>query len=263
MVNFCSKEENIFWKKRGFLKKTNFLKSSLNEKIRNECIRLESLLESKGKWMRYYEYVNSERKLARIENFMDYSSIMKDLSCNSELLSIVEHCLGCKPVLFKEKINFKYPNSGFFAPHQDAPAFNHLGAKYHITVMITIDHTTIENGCINMSYESYNNEILPIEDDGSIKKDILNKLKWESIKCKIGDIVIFDSYVPHFSDINKTSSSRRALFLTYTALDNDNYDIRDRYYKDKRKKFPPECERDDSFVYDDNARKYNLANPIK
>jgi ectoine hydroxylase-related dioxygenase (phytanoyl-CoA dioxygenase family) len=56
-----------------------------------------------------------------------------------------------------------------------------------------------------------------------------------------GDVVFFDSYVPHASKPNLTDRARRALYLTYNrASDGDH---RARYFADKRAAFPPDVER--------------------
>jgi hypothetical protein len=56
-----------------------------------------------------------------------------------------------------------------------------------------------------------------------------------------GDVLFFDSYVPHASKPNLSSHRRRILYLTYNrASDGDH---RARYYADKRSSFPPDIDR--------------------
>ena len=55
-------------------------------------------------------------------------------------------------------------------------------------------------------------------------------------------MVLFDAYVPHRSAPNLTDSPRRVLYLTYNKASEGDH--RERYYADKRKSFPPDCERE-------------------
>ena len=50
-----------------------------------------------------------------------------------------------------------------------------------------------------------------------------------------GDVLVFDSYVPHRSDTNTTDVARRALYLTYNRASAGDH--RERYYRDKAAEF--------------------------
>ena len=56
-----------------------------------------------------------------------------------------------------------------------------------------------------------------------------------------GDVLFFDSYVPHASKVNETDSARRILYLTYNAQFHGDH--REQYFADKRANFPPDIER--------------------
>ena len=49
-------------------------------------------------------------------------------------------------VLFKEKINYKHPGGGGFAPHQDATAYRFV--DHHISCMVPLDPATPASGCL-------------------------------------------------------------------------------------------------------------------
>ena len=57
-----------------------------------------------------------------------------------------------------------------------------------------------------------------------------------------GDVLFFDSFVPHRSGPNRTSVQRRVLYVTYNGASAG--DSRERYYADKRASYPPDCERE-------------------
>ena len=56
-----------------------------------------------------------------------------------------------------------------------------------------------------------------------------------------GDVMFFDSFVPHASKLNTTSSRRRMLFFSYNSLGHG--DQREAYHAAKRASFPPDIER--------------------
>jgi len=60
-------------------------------------------------------------------------------------------------------------------------------------------------------------------------------------------VLFFDSYVPHASKANTTSSSRRILYLTYNGASQGDH--RTRYFADKRANFPPDIERKPGVEY--------------
>lgn len=49
-------------------------------------------------------------------------------------------------VVFKGKVEFGLPRGKRFKAHQDAPAFQSFGPDYHITMMVSVNDTTSENG---------------------------------------------------------------------------------------------------------------------
>ena len=65
---------------------------------------------------------------------------------------------------------------------------------------------------------------------------------------KAGDVVYFDSFVPHRSAPNLSETPRRVLYITYNRLSEGDH--RERYYAEKRKAYPPDCERDPDKVYE-------------
>jgi 2-aminoethylphosphonate dioxygenase len=62
-----------------------------------------------------------------------------------------------------------------------------------------------------------------------------------------GDVIFFDSFVPHASKPNFTALPRRVLYLTYNLASEG--DQRGRYFADKHASFPPDIDRDPEKVY--------------
>jgi len=221
---------------------------------------LERWPETAGKWMKYYE-PGEARLLCRVENFLPYHAELGRLLARRDLLACLEELLGEPAVLFKEKVNFKLPGGAGFAAHQDAPAFVSFGQTYHATLMLSADAMTPENGCLEIVEGFDRMETLPQAEDGTLRRDVVAGLEWRALPTEPGDVVLFDSYIPHRSGPNRSRAPRRALYVTYNRASEG--DRRDEYFALKRRAFPPECERMPGAELDEASRVFNLGNPIR
>jgi 2-aminoethylphosphonate dioxygenase len=258
-----NEKQMTFWKKEGFIVLNDFLSQEIKNELNQWCDELTSWPEAPGKWMKYFEInAGNERQLCRVENFIDYHQGMNDIAQGDRTMKLLSDLMEEPAAIFKEKINYKLPNGGGFKPHQDAPAFVSFNQRFHITMMVAIDDCTLENGCLQVATGGVNKpEILPQEKDGSICKEIAEQFAWTPIECQRGTVVLFDSYLPHFSAPNYSNHPRRVFFVTFNKL-SEGGAMREAYYQDKREKFPPDCERDPNKDYSAGAAIYNVANPI-
>lgn len=258
-----TKEQHAHWQQHGYILLTDLLPINIKNQLGKWCDELTDWPETPGKWMKYFEInIHGERQLCRVENFLDYHEPMNEIGRGRRTMQCVSDLMGENAVIFKEKINYKLPNGSGFKPHQDAPAFITFNQRFHITMMVAIDDCTIANGCLQIVKGGANKrEILPQEKDGSICKEIAEKFVWSPIECKRGEVLLFDSYLPHFSEPNRTEKPRRVFFLTYNKA-SEGGSKRNEYYQDKREKFPPDCERDPNKDYSAGAVIYNVGNPI-
>ena len=199
--------------------------------------------EKSGKHMIYFEdeEVSPGKKLAnRIENFVPYHKGFNNFCSTSELMECIAILLGEEAVLFKDKINLKPPGGRPFTPHQDSSAGWSEYTDFFITAMVPIDENTVENGCLEISPKNYQRSLIskkwkPIEGEE------LELIQWQSMPMKPGDVLFFDSYMPHQSHKNYSEHPRRNLYLTFNRKDDG--DFREKYYADKRRNYPPDCER--------------------
>jgi ectoine hydroxylase-related dioxygenase (phytanoyl-CoA dioxygenase family) len=184
----------------------------------------------------------------------DCLSFYPDLNhmISGTLTAYIGHLMGEPYVLFKDKINFKWPGGGAFLPHQDFPAYEFLGPREHITGMVCIDPATIDNGCLNVAKkwsETFADDgdfdpeqlqkgrvtlpyVIGTSAHGSIEPKYSDKLEWQALETSAGDLVIFNSFVPHYSETNNTNKPRRAMFLTHNRLMEGDH--RRAYYHAKR-----------------------------
>lgn len=246
------------WLESGYALLPQFFIPSDHCAIRSFVAEIIDWPEQPGKWMKYFEPgVRGDEKVpCRIENFFDYHQKLTSLVIPDRLKAILQTMMGEPAVLFKEKINFKFPGGKGFKAHQDAPAFSSFGQKYHITVLVPIDPFTVTNGCLEV-VEGRNRDLLP-QLNGEIHPNSEQELDWQPLPCGMGDVLLFDSYLPHRSHKNNTDMPRRGLYITFNRESEGNH--RSDYYELKRQEFPPDCERLAGVTYSTSV--FNIANPI-
>lgn len=178
--------------------------------------------------------------LSRVEYCRNSEPGLREVMECARILSPLSQLLGEPAVLFKDKINYKVPGSSGFLPHQDAQAGWSQYCPGQVTAMVSIDATTLENGCLELARAQHTRGLIgamwkPLEDGE------LEGVLFEPLETKQGDVCFFDAYVPHRSSPNRTSTPRRVLYLTYNkASDGDHYET---YFADKRRSYPPDIER--------------------
>ena len=229
--------------------------------------------------MQYYEKsgLTGARILNRVEKFFDFHPQLRRLFDVSEVPAesslpetspapssssnapeqhqsqdpsfacIVEQLVKEPVVLYKEKLNYKLPGGDGFRPHQDAQAgWDRYGHTLHFSLLFAVDDATIENGCLELVRGRHKEGLLgPMWEE--LPQDVIDQMEWIPMPTKPGDVLIFDSFVPHRSKPNMTSTSRRALYITYNLASEG--DFRSEYFHDKRISFPPDIERQQGIEY--------------
>ena len=185
------------------------------------------------------------RVVQRIEDFCPHHSAMDGIARSGALSRWLSMLMGGEMVLFKDKINFKYPGGDGFKAHQDQQAGWTVYAPIFVTALVTIDPATIANGCLEIAtaprvHGLIGAEWTPLSEDA---------LGLQPVPTEPGDVIFFDSFVPHASKPNLTDTQRRVLYLTYNRLDQGDH--RRRYFDEKRAAFPPDIERrpGESYVF--------------
>jgi 2-aminoethylphosphonate dioxygenase len=208
-----------------------------------------SLPEVSGAQMLYREASLLDarsRVVQRIEDFCPHHAGLDSLVRGGRLQRCVEELLGEPAVLFKEKINFKMPGGAGFDVHQDQQAGWSAYAPLFVTAMVSIDAATIENGCLEMVTTPRLSGLIGRE-WAPLTAEEMRPFELKPVPTRPGDVLFFDSFVPHASKPNLTGERRRILYLTYNrASDGDH---RDRYYADKRASFPPDVDRKPGVEY--------------
>lgn len=86
-------------------------------------------------------------------------------------------------------------------------------------------------------------------------------LNLQPVTTEPGDVVFFDSFVPHTSKPNFTALPRRVLYLTYNLA--GERDPRSRYFADKHASFSPDIDRSADARHADPAPKAEAGSKAK
>ena len=164
-------------------------------------------------------------------------------------------------VLFKEKINYKLPGGGGFDAHTDAPAYQHLGNVSHLTILLAVQPSTPENGCLEVVRGSHKNKSIPFRPDKCIEDAWCAEQEWKCVPMEIGDMLVFGSFLAHRSGPNDSSHGRAAVYATYNAV-SDGGDKHDSYYEHRRRIFPPTFEQKQGENYDEGRALYAFGTPM-
>lgn len=245
---FCERELETF-KQQGCIVVRGMYESAEIEKLLAWVDEVQSLPEVPGKYMMYFEdslLDSGKRVLSRIENFCPYHEGLNALINGEEMLLRISELFGEPAVLFKEKINFKMPGGNGFTPHQDAQAGWNDYASLLITVLISIDESTVENGCLELA-AGHNQRGLIGELWKPLTEENIKGMEFIPVLTKPGDAVFFDSYTPHRSGSNLTQHPRRVLYITYNRRSEGDHRLQ--YYADKRQSYPPDIEREPGKKY--------------
>merc|ERR1712159_778680 len=243
-----TKDQHKSYEADGYLHVEGFFNAEELAQLRQYVKDLEDAPDEVGSYMKYWEAhaESGDRILSRVEDFcrrhagfesMFMQQDAKMLQFSSNLLGGDELCL------FKDKINFKLPGGDGFKAHQDQAAGWGKYIDWFMSIGVFVDAATEENGALEVAAGYHKDGLLgaewtPIEDV---------PLPYKLVPCEPGDVIFFDSYVPHRSAPNNSDKPRRALFITDNK-ESEGYKLPD-YYADKRRDFPPDIERPEGKVY--------------
>ena len=110
----------------------------------------------------------------------------------------VGELFGEEAVLFKDKINLKRPGGSGFTPHQDVQAGWDSYAPFFITMLVSIDRATAENGCLELAAGFHDKGLIGDYWAPLTERDMAD-MTFVACPTEPGDVVFFDSFAPHRS----------------------------------------------------------------
>lgn len=153
--------------------------------------------------MHFFEKVNNQFQLCRTENYLDYHPPLSSLVGNGSKPSLAAAELLNDPtgksLVFKERINYKLPGGGGFAPHQDAPAWSgddptasdaELPFMRHtLNMNIAVDGMFKQNGgleVVSLARFPDGKFRCPQNADGTITEEFCAQHEWDEVVLEPG-----------------------------------------------------------------------------
>jgi ectoine hydroxylase-related dioxygenase (phytanoyl-CoA dioxygenase family) len=186
-----------------------------------ECKRLLSLdLVNPDNLRTGFRVVNGKPMIERYDPIIDVSSVFNSVVNDERILSPLRAIFKDEPALFKDKLIFKLPGMSGYGMHQDQSWWQMCAADDILSVSVAIDGASTDNGSIEL-FPGYHGKLLSPKAEFRNMNDeeakAIDLSTGQLAATKPGDVLIFHSQTPHRSGTNISQTSRRNLYLTYTA----------------------------------------------
>ncbi len=212
------------------------------ETLRAEADRLsEALAADSGSWGSHVDWERDHvgpggrhlagTAIARIEPLIDLSDAFARLSRDPRVTAPAEALLDDEVELFEDKLNLKLPGGAGFPWHQDWSCCWRAHTDELVTCFVALDDATEENGPLEVIPGSHHRRVcLPFRSDAENIDDPAFRAKTEGFEVdpaavdrtllvrpqlRAGDMIVFDPYLLHHSDRNRSDQPRRTIIYTY------------------------------------------------
>ena len=222
-------EQVDFYRAHGYLRiRQVFTPQEMDELDRELDFLLDTWAERhmgwSGPWRKVYMDSATEKKsqLVSLHDLQLYSAAWCRAVTHPRLTGALADLLGPDVELHHSTLHAKPPNTGHpFPLHQDSPFYEHTDGRY-VDVLVHLDDTTDENGCIRFLDGSHKQgklqHITQTADGGCTPHLPTDKYHLEDtlpVPAKRGDVVVFSIYTVHGSRINRTQRIRRMVRVGY------------------------------------------------
>ncbi len=164
------------------------------------------------------EQAGMEKAIRKLEPISDLSPIFRELAFAPEITTPVSAIFGEPVGLFEDKLNLKLPGGSAYPWHQDWVCCWRAHTDQLITCFIYLDDADETNGCLQVIPRSQQGKpILPFKPGSRFEVDpaCIDRAKIVPAPLKAGEMIFFDPYLLHYSDLNRSRAPRRAIIYTY------------------------------------------------
>lgn len=159
-----------------------------------------------------------EKVIRKLEPVSDISPVFRELAFSPEITGPVSAIFGEPVDLFEDKLNLKLPGGSPYPWHQDWVCCWRAHTDRLITVFMYLDDADAVNGCLQVIPGSHlGKPILPFRAGSRFEIDPahVDQSKIVPVPLKAGEMIFFDPYLLHYSDLNRSRVPRRAIIYTY------------------------------------------------
>lgn len=170
------------------------------------------------------DVIGGSARPKKIEPLIDVSGAFKQLTRDSRILEIMRTIFGEEPVLFEDKLNYKYPRGGGeFALHQDRWYWATIPTRQIVSVLIYLDDATLENGCLEVFPQAHKQGLFEMDPKKGIAESRFAGRPPLKAVGPAGTMIVFDSLTPHLSRENHSEKFRRAIIFSYNPQSDGCY----------------------------------------
>ena len=240
---YLAEKQIAEFKDKGFIVLKGFFDTVAMDKVSTWLDALREKNSRDNEEAKYYEKsaVAGENILVRVEHVLgDHNPEITTLFLSPKAIGCLTELFGEPPILFKEKINYKLPGCRPDKLHQDQAAGWNAYSDDFITMGIIVDANRKDNAALSFMKSGNFERKLMTEEWQTLSDDdppYAPEDEYVLLEADPGDVIFFDSYVPHGSPGNTSERSRRNIFLTFNKQSDG--DMRARYYKDKWASYAP------------------------
>lgn len=159
-----------------------------------------------------------DRVIRKIEPISDISDFFDRMSMREAITRPARAVFDDDVRLFEDKLNLKLPGGSPYPWHQDWPCCWRAQTDELITCFVYLDDADTTNGCLHVIPGSHlGRPIHPFKGNGHFEVDpsTVDESLAVPVPLAAGDMIVFDPYLLHFSDLNRGNVPRRAIIYTY------------------------------------------------
>ena len=159
-----------------------------------------------------------EHVIRKLEPVSDLSPVFASLAFTPAIAGPVAALFGEPIELFEDKLNLKLPGGSSYPWHQDWVCCWRAHSDELITCFIYLDDADATNGCLQVVPGSHIGKCAyPFKQGGHFEIDpaYVPHDRAVPVPLRAGDMIYFDPYLLHYSDINHSRMPRRSIIYTY------------------------------------------------
>ena len=230
-----SDQEYQDYQKNGFVFKRGLLDPSLSSSLQEEGAQLMAGDEADG--------MHREREksgaVRQIYGAHQHNNVFKSLARSPDILSPVKHIIGNDVYMWHSKINVKDACEGsVWLWHQDDGYWAFDGVESNMmSVMVFLDESTINNGCLMAvagshkwgPVEHYSDEVTTSYKQWCVCPHELKSRVQESdithLTGNAGDVLFFDCNLLHGSGHNMSPLPRKTFIMSFNDIANTPMEV--------------------------------------
>jgi ectoine hydroxylase-related dioxygenase (phytanoyl-CoA dioxygenase family) len=159
-----------------------------------------------------------DRVIRKIEPISDLSPFFAEMALRPAVAGPARVVCGGEVGLFEDKLNLKLPGGSPYPWHQDWACCWRAHTDELATCFVYLDDADMTNGCLQVIPGSHlGRPVHPFRGGGHFEVDpaVVDASLAVSVPLTAGDMIVFDPYLLHFSDLNRGDVPRRAIIYTY------------------------------------------------